>query len=313
MDIDHCAAEWIERRDFGHWSEKEQAELDAWLARSLAHRVAFVRLNSSWQRTSRLAALRGATSETPQQPPTELGLLHFLPRIAAGFAIVAAIGAGSAYYALRDNTTTYATTIGGREILSLADGSQIELNTDTVLRVSDHTDSREVWLDRGEAYFRIVHNAQRPFVVVAQGRHITDLGTEFTVRQEPGRVQISVLEGRVRLEEAAGSQKSPVLTAGDTAVATPENTLIRRKPTHQFTAELAWRRGMIIFDNVSLAAAAAEFNRYNRTQVIIDASAAQLKVAGTFPINGVKGFANLTRHVLGLHVETHGEKIAITR
>ncbi len=313
-DIETRAAEWIERRHFGQWSQDDQSQLDAWLAQAIAHRVAYVRLNSSWQRTGRLAALRGATPEAPPAPRPQQThtVFRFLPRIAAGFAVVAAVSAGAAYYALRDNTTTYATTVGGREILSLADGSQIELNTDTVLRVSNRSDAREVWLDKGEAYFRIVHNAARPFTVTAQGRRITDLGTEFTVRQEAGHLKIAVLEGSVRVEESAN--KSPVLTAGDTAIATRQTVSISRKTQHKLTTDLAWRRGMIVFDNVTLGEAAAEFNRYNRTQIVIaDPAAARMKIAGTFPINGVKGFSDLTRHVLGLHVETQGQEISISR
>jgi transmembrane sensor len=313
-DIDARAAEWIERRHFGQWNEDDQSQLEAWLAEAIANRVAYVRLNSSWQRTGRLAALRGAAPETPKAAPLQQTPhpFRFLPRIAAGFAIVAAVSAGVAYYAVRDNTTTYATTVGGREILSLADGSQIELNTDTVLRVSNRTGAREVWLDKGEAYFRIVHDAARPFTVTAQGRRITDLGTEFTVRQEAGRLKIAVLEGRVQVEESAN--KSPVLTAGDTAIATRETVSVSRKATRKLSTELAWRRGMIVFDNVTLGQAAAEFNRYNRTQIVIaDPAVARMKIAGTFPINGVKGFSDLTRHVLGLRVETHGQEISISR
>jgi len=309
-NIEAQAAEWIERRHFGQWSEEDQSQLDIWLAEAIAHRVAYVRLNSSWQRTGRLAALRGAAPEMPGGLSPQQGRhsFRFLPRLAAGLAIVAAV---STYYMLHNNTTTYATTVGGREILSLADGSQIELNTDTILRVSNRTGTREVWLDKGEAYFRIVHDAAHPFVVTAQGRRIVDLGTEFTVRRESDRLQISVVEGRVRMEE--GANKSPVLAAGDSAIATGSALSISRKDTRAISSDLAWRRGMIMFDNITLGEAAAEFNRYNRTQIVVDPAAAHMKVAGTFPINGVKGFSDLTRHVLGLRVETRGQEIIISR
>lgn len=310
-DIETCAAEWIERRHFGQWTEADQAQLDAWLGEAITHRVAFVRLNSSWQRTGRLVALRG-TAPGALRPKVDRNLFRFLSRVAAGFAVVAAVGSGGAYYLLRDNTTTYATTVGGREILSLTDGSQIELNTDTVLRVSNRTDHREVWLDKGEAYFRIVHDAAHPFTVTSQGRRITDLGTAFTVRRESDRLQIAVFEGRVQVE--AGTNKSPVLGAGDTAVATRDDVSISRQTPRKLATELAWRRGMVVFDNVTLGEAAAEFNRYNRIQIVIaDPATARMKIAGTFPINGVKGFSDLTRHVLGLRVETQGQQINISR
>lgn len=313
-DIEAHAAGWIERRHFGQWTKDDQSQLDDWLAEAILHRVAYVRLNSSWERTGRLAALRAASPETPStpRPKPPRNLFRFFPGFAAGIAIIAAVGAGFSYYISRENVTTYATTVGGREILSLADGSQIELNTDTILRVSNRTDAREVWLDRGEAYFHIVHDVSRPFTVMAQGRRITDLGTQFTVRQEVDHLKIAVFEGRVQLQES--SKKSPILSAGDTAIATSETVSVSRKATRKLSTELAWRRGMIVFDNVSLAEAAVEFNRYNHAQIVIaDAAVGRMTIAGTFPINGVKGFSDLTRHVLGLRVEAHDQKISISR
>lgn len=313
-DIEVRAAGWIEHRHFGNWTEEDQLQLDAWLAEAVLHRVAYVRLNSSWQRTGRLAALRATSPQTSSAPqPKQAGnLFSFLPRLVAGIAILVAIGVSSFYYMSRESFTTYATTVGGREILSLADGSQIELNTDSVLRVSNRTDVREVWLEKGEAYFRVVHDASRPFTVTAQGRHITDLGTEFTVRQETDHLKIAVFEGLVQVQE--NSNKSPILGAGDTAIATRETVSVSRKTAHKLSTELAWRRGMIVFDNVTLAEAAMEFNRYNHTQIVItDASVARMTIAGSFPINGVKGFSDLTRHVLGLRVETHNQEINISR
>jgi len=309
--IEAIAAEWIARRHFGVWEEADQAELDAWLTQDIAHRVAFVRLNSSWQRTGRLVALRSTSPEAPHKAGDKSWVRGFFPRVAAGLAMMALLGAGGAYFAFAEHTTTYSTTIGGREILRLADGSQIELNTDTVLRVSDRRDRREVWLDKGEAYFRITHDSTRPFTVTAQGQRIVDLGTEFVVRQEPDRVRVAVYEGHVRV--GADAKRSPVLNAGDIAVATQHGVSVARNAAPKAKTNLAWRRGMLVFDNVTLGDAAAEFNRYNHQQIVIaDPAVATLKVAGTFPINGTVGFSNLTRHVLGLRVETQGQVISIS-
>lgn len=309
-ETEAVAAEWIAHRHFGVWGEADQAELDAWLTQDIAHRVAFVRLSSSWQRTGRLAALRGAGPEAPHKAGDK-GWARVFSRTAAGLAITALLGAGGAYFAFAEHTTTYSTTIGGREILRLADGSQIELNTDTVLRVSNRRDRREVWLDKGEAYFRITHNSARPFTVTAQGQRIVDLGTQFVVRQEPDRVRVAVYEGRVRV--GADAKRAPVLNAGDIAVATLHGVSVARNAAPKAKTNLAWRRGMLVFDNVTLGDAAAEFNRYNHQQIVIaDPAVATLKVAGTFPINGTVGFSNLTRHVLGLRVETQGQVISIS-
>ncbi|HTO39539.1 MAG TPA: FecR domain-containing protein [Rhizomicrobium sp.] len=305
-DIETKAAAWIAHRHFGEWREADQTELEAWLAEDIAHRVAFVRLNSSWQRTGRLVALRGAAP----RKLADRNWLRLFSRLAAVLAVVALLGAGGAYFAAGDTITTYSTAVGGQETLRLADGSQIELNTDTVLRISNRRDRREVWLDKGEAYFRITHDDARPFIVTAQGQRIIDLGTRFVVRQNADRVRVAVYEGRVQMGDA---EKAPVLNAGDIAVATLQGISVARNVETNPNGDLAWRRGMLVFDNVTLGEAAAEFNRYNHNQIVIaDPSVAALKVAGTFPINGIAGFSNLTRHVLGLRVETQGQVISIS-
>lgn len=305
-EIEAKAAEWIARRHFGEWREADQAELEAWLGQDIAHRVAFVRLNSSWQRTGRLVALRGTA---PRKLADRNWLRHF-SRFAAVLAVVALLGVSGAYFAVTDTTTTYSTAVGGKETLRLADGSRIELNTDTVLRISNRRDRREVWLDKGEAYFHITHDAARPFIVTAQNQRIIDLGTQFVVRQSADRVRVAVYEGQVQMGDA---KEAPVLNAGDIAVATQQGISVARKVETNPNGDLAWRRGLLVFDNVTLGEAAAEFNRYNRNQIVIaDPSVAALKVAGTFPINGITGFSSLTRHVLGLRVETQGQVISIS-
>ena len=96
--------------------------------------------------------------------------------------------------------TIYATDIGGRKILSLSDGSKIELNTDTSLRIAKGSGGRRVWLDKGEAYFEINHNAAWPFIVTAGTHRVTDLGTKFTMHETGNWLEVALLEGSARLQ-----------------------------------------------------------------------------------------------------------------
>lgn len=66
--IERSAAAWLARRDAGRWSERDQAELEAWLAASTGHRVAFVRLEAAWRESDRLKAL-GAGMPAGVVPP----------------------------------------------------------------------------------------------------------------------------------------------------------------------------------------------------------------------------------------------------
>lgn len=313
-DIEAQAAQWIERRDFGGWTDADAAELDRWLDQSLTHRVAFDRLDLGWQQADRLTALRFGTpfQRTPSVKARPKPFFRSLAVAAAGSAI-----AFAGWYATSaERFTTYATSIGGREIVRLSDGSQIELNTDTAIRIADREDRREVWLDHGEAFFQVVHDAAHPFTVNAGDRRLVDLGTKFSVRRESQNLRVAVSEGGVRLETGKGQQTSEpvVLTSGQIATATPFGFSVRRESGPRLKDELAWRNGVLVFHRTRMAAAVATFNRYNRSQIVVDDPViANLEIGGTFPTTDVDGFAEVSRDVLHLRVVKDGNTIRISR
>jgi transmembrane sensor len=213
-------------------------------------------------------------------------------------------------------TQTYTTAVGGHDTLTLPDGSRIELNTDTAIRVADTANLRKIWLDKGEVYFQVVHNAARPFIVVAGDRRVTDIGTKFVMRRELGRLQVAVVDGRVRLD-AGGNipQSSPaVLSAGDAATVTESSLRLTRKPPHALESELGWLRGVFVFRHTTLADAAAEYNRYNAEKIMVsDAAVARLTISGTLPVNNVKAFTDVARNFFSLNVVRRGDEVVISR
>ena len=310
-DIEARAAAWLERRHFEAWSETDQAELASWLTESLAHRVAYVRLNTAWESTQRLAALR-QSEPIEIEPAGRFRSRLFKSAIAA--IVVTVSGVAAALFLSQPTGKTYATALGERETVTLADGSQIELNTNTVLRISSHSDRRIVSLEKGEAYFEVRHNAARPFIVVAGDRRVTDLGTKFFVRRDVGRLEIAVVEGRVQLDMAAKQARATLLNPGDAAIATAYSTSVIKSPAKKLANELGWRRGVLVFDNTTLADAAAEFNRYNSDRLVLaDAAAARLTIVGTFRTNDVATFADVVQDVLRLRVERRGGQTVISR
>jgi len=238
-------------------------------------------------------------------------------QLAAAAITVAVIGGGVAFLVSQPAKTTYATNVGDREVLSLADGSQIELNTDTVLRTAVTASRRTVWLEKGEAYFRVKHDVAHPFVVVAGNRQLTDLGTEFTVRRDSGRLQIAVVKGLVRLDDniAQHHEKSTrILKPGDVVVATNASVSISTKSSQELANELGWRRGVLIFNHTPLSEAANEINRYNAKKLVIaDPMAAQMKIGGTFPKNNVNAISAAVRELFGLRVKDRGDEIIVSR
>ena len=310
--INALASDWLQRQHFWDWSESDQAAPDVWLAESLAHRTAYWRVRSAWERSERLTALRHP------EPPAPAGkapwIRQILKRAMVVLAIIGVLGGGAAVMLSAPRGTVYATPVGGHKIITLADGSQVELNTDTSLKVDLTANRRTVSLVRGEAYFQIIHDATRPFVVVVAGNRVTDIGTRFLVRNEANRVVVTLVEGRARFDAGTDAAQSKLLSVGDVLVAANKSISVTKKSTPEIEDHLGWRQGVLVFDHTTLADAAAEFNRYNRGKLVIATSAAaRLTIDGTFPVNGVSAFTRVANAVFGLHVTARGEDTVISR
>ncbi len=305
------AGAWLERREFGIWGADDEAEFDAWLKASPSNAIAFLRVEQVWKRADRLRALNRPMRETRLMPQS--GTLSVLPKLAAACAVIAAIGFGA--YILGNGETAYETPIGIRKTISFADGSKVELNTDTLLRARVTGNGRTAELVKGEAFFQIQHDAVHPFVVMAAGYRVTDLGTKFLVRRDGARLEITLVEGSARVEAAEKDipAKPAVLMPGDMVVATAHSMTITKKTAPALANEMAWRRGMLIFNHATLEQAAAEFNRYNSQKLVIASpSVGRRTIGGTFPTSGVEEFAEVARGVFGLRVQTNGNDIVIS-
>ena len=312
-DIETSAATWIQRRYFWEWNEQDQADFNAWLAQSLAHRAAYLRLEAVWQRTERLVALRSQQTREVAEPKRDR-LRRLLTEMAIAFAVVGALGVGVTQFLNVPRVKTYQTTVGGHETLAFQDGSQIELNTDTVLRAAFNSGHRMVWLDKGEAYFQIVHDSKHPLVVMAAGHRVTDIGTKFLVRRDSDRLEVELVEGRAGFDTSESAAASRTLNPGDVVVASGNSVSFRKKTTQALSDELGWQHGVLVFHHATLAEAAAEFNRYNdRKLVIADAASARLTIVGTFRTNDLPGFIDVSQSIFGLRIEKRGDETVISR
>lgn len=310
-DIEAIAAQWLERRDGEGWSDAQSAEFEAWLGQSHAHRAAYWRLKAAWSQAERLVALKSASPErsAPATPRSRMRPLMF--RAAAAFALVAMVGIAAKIYFAEPAPRLYTTAVGERKTLTLGDGSQIELNTDTRLRIAAGN-TRKVWLDHGEAFFQIKHDEAHPFFVVAGTHRVVDLGTKFLIRQDSARTEVALMEGSARFESERA--KPAILMPGDVAYATADQLSVTKRPERAIVNALGWRHGVIIFDRTTLADAAAELNRYNTKQIVIlDPAAARLTIHGRFPSNDTAAIVNVAQDVFGLRVETRGNEILISR
>lgn len=314
-EVDAQAMDFILQRHLDTWTENDQAEFDKWFSQSIAHKAAYWRLNSVWSRADRLSALRPLVPQRREAESTRRKGLF--PKVAAALVVLAGAAGAAGYLMPASNVAVYETAVGGHKNLTLADGTRIELNTNTVLRADVNEKRRTVELVRGEALFHVKHDAAHPFVVIASQHRIIDLGTSFVVRESKDRVEVALLEGRARLEST--DTQSPVkrvaiLTPGDEAVATPERIFVRRKPTSEIHDELGWRRGILVFRSSTLAEVAAEYNRYNTQKIVItDDVAATRTMSATLPANDLGTFARIARNFLGLHVRETKDEIVISQ
>lgn len=316
-DIEQDAVAWLIQREDGNWSDREQAALDAWLDQSLAHKAAFWRLEHGWREADRVRAL-GLPS--PKAGAQRFGFTSWRFALPVAASLIGVISLTVAELAPRHPVVSaadqrFTTSVGGRSIVPLVDGSKIELNTATVLRTAVTERHREVWLDHGEAYFQIAHRDGRPFIVHAGSRTITVLGTKFSVRRDGDKVTVSVIEGRVEVQDAERPEAVPaaILTAGDVAIARGPSTLLAAKSEELVKSTLAWRDGILNFDRTSLSDAVTEFNRYNIKQIeITDQEAGGIRIGGTFQASNVDAFVRLLHEAYGLRVDSDGATIKIS-
>ncbi len=342
-EIEHTAAAWIARRDAGDWSDRDQRELEAWLTASVAHQVAYLRLDAAWRRSDRLKALgagvpagvvppRGRWATAPlgsvaepaprasrktSPPPTQAtAWRRALPRllaVAASLALLAWLALG--WQRVPVQRMAWHTAIGELRVAALPDGSSATLSSDSRIVVAMSRSERRIELEQGEAFFNVARDPARPFTVEAGGRRVTAVGTRFDVRRDASAVRVVVTHGLVRLQADgpdAGRRPTTLLPAGSVALANDAGVEVSTVPLPQAEAYLSWRDGFLSFHDTPLAAAAAEFNRYStRKLVVADPGVGAMRVGGNFRWSNVDGFVRLLTQAFPVTAERKGQDIVL--
>lgn len=212
--------------------------------------------------------------------------------------------------------TVHRTAVGQVDSVSLSDGSRVILAPGSELAVSGTygTGPREVRLT-GQAWFDVVHDDARPFVVRTQGAEVRDVGTKFTVNdREASRVLVSVHEGAVLLRASAQPAESGVLLhQGDEA--TVEGGAVASTSRGTLAPDAAsWVTGVLHFRDVSLAEVSRALQAWYGLEVrITDPSLREAKV--TIDVNA--GSLGSVGQELGLAVggavRVSGDTVVISR
>ena len=215
----------------------------------------------------------------------------------------------------------YATRHGEQMTQRLSDGSVLHLNTDTSVRVLYGAARREVRIERGQAEFEVVHQASRPFHVIAGSAEVVDVGTTFDVYLRPDATVVTVVEGRVSvgrspLLDSPGTPRAPVaplyVDAGQ------QVRVVGGEPSSPLSVDArrvtAWERGQLPFEQTPLEEVVAELNRYGATPIEIETpSLRTLAISGVFAADDTESFIAFLRSLDGVQVEVTATRIRVYR
>ena len=227
--------------------------------------------------------------------------------IAAGILILAAGG----LFAWMRQPDIYTTRAGERRIVTLADGSQVALDSRSEVSVRYSTHARELTLTQGQARFDVAHDIERPFSVTADGHRVIATGTSFNVDLFGPSLLVTLIEGRVVVSSATSWTNLTkvdiplariTLDAGEQIVFSPQAT---PKVAHVNLGQTtAWENGEVVSENDSLTTVVARINRYARDPVVIaDTETGELHISGVSHTGDVEGFVNTIVEYLPVRAE----------
>jgi transmembrane sensor len=357
------ACEWFIECRAGDLDNAARAEFDRWLRKSSEHQGAYLEISAIWNEgptldpanrwdLDKLIAQAAedpaniiawertrSTSHTPQSLPNrteanERTMAAILPARTGRrrpFAIAASILLATAALATYIFTSSgvYATAVGEQRSLALSDGSTVQLNSLSKIRIRYGKHDRTVDLLQGQALFHVAKDAARPFIVDIGQTRVRAVGTQFDVYRKTDGTIVTVVEGRVAIlkegppsgpkhegkpglrDLAPGAQLADFaqqegegaifLTAGEQITVSPKAA---RKTLHpNLAGATSWTQRQLVFDSASFADVAEEFNRYNKRQLVIDASALDtLHISGVFSSTDPASLIRFLRDRPGLRV-----------
>ena len=351
LALERAAAEWALRLQRG-LRDDEQREFEAWLQCDPRHAAIFAEMDETSRlldqlRDPALAGTDVAPSEAlfTADAPTAPGRRRWLAPIAlaaAAVVMMAGIFSVKLRTARENYSASLATELGASRTMEMPDGTVLRLNTDSVVEVAYTASERRVRLKRGEAFFSVAKNPQRPFWVDVGTVSVRAVGTAFNVRFRTHSVEVLVKEGKVSVNraatappaaaavatpaaagaEAGDSAPAHLLVAGEQATVSlpvkdasePPRILVAAVAAQRLESTLAWQKGRLEFTDTPLTDVVAEFNRYNRHQLSIgDPSLGAEPFGGTFAPQGYEAFLEVLEQSFGITGERRGNETILRR
>jgi len=329
------AAEWFVRFCEREVDASGLEAFDRWLRTSPQHVRAYLRISALWDSAGTMAT-EANVEELVQRAVSERNVLA-LPadetqskilsarransrhqpawrswRVAAACLLFGvAIAAGVGWQLTR--TPTYQTGAAEERTVRLPDGSTVQLNARSRIKLYFTTGERAIDLVEGQALFSVASNPKRPFVVRSEAARVRAVGTRFDVYRKSSGMVVSVLEGQVAIrtnssaDAVRGGESRVLVSAGEQAIVTSTD------PTRVYRANVsaatAWTEGKVIFDSLPLRDVVAEFNRIGLRRIVIeDQSCLDRRISGVFPAADPSFLVEFLRQRFGLTVtETEAE------
>jgi transmembrane sensor len=296
------AIDWLLLIHSENCTETEHYAFNAWLEESVKHRQAFDMAQAQWEWMEQFKAMsfpaRDAALRYRDKSPRRLFIFSTAASLllALGFAAFMPNGFIGIPH-------TYVAEKGARQTITLVDGSSIELNTESEVRVHFNRWQRNVDMIKGEAFFTVTHDAERPFEVRAGSGRIRDIGTAFEVYIKPEQVIVAVQEGIIEVQTTNKLE----LTAGQ-QLAFNDNGEFQALQNQDVAGLTAWRQGNLVFRNRRLDEVLAEVGRYHDTRIRLqNETLEKLRISGTFHTAELDNTLNAITIILPVNIDHVGE------
>lgn len=293
------AVSWFTRLQNRSVTTGELNEFAQW-RRSRANAAAYQEVEKLWADSARLSSDPDILAALEQGRPDgeALRLPPSIRRFAVVLAAVAAL-VTLGFFAIGAflPTPKYRTAIGETSVAKLEDGSRIQLDTDSSLTSDFRKNVRHVSLVRGQAYFDVAHDPQRPFVVdVGQDATVTALGTSFDVQRLNDRSRVYLASGSVVIKR--GAETLATLKPGERV---EFKSVGPASPVDRSVATLTgWRERRLSFDETPLGEAVTDMNRYTKSPIVLSSAAGRTALmSGEFSVDDPDGFVGAINALFG--------------
>jgi transmembrane sensor len=328
--IEEQTSIWVFRHDRG-LTAAEQDDFLQWLAEDSRHGECFASQRQDWERLDVLAEWRPEFSAHPNPdllaPPAQRRRWLW-PAISLAAAASIALGV----FLVHPKSETWIAnplqekTIAGIRQHVFEDGSIAELNRGAELVVLYTPGERRVRLERGEAYFTVAKDRERPFLVNANGVEVRAVGTAFNVRIDTTEVEVLVRQGTVKVaatepeSTTAPAEADPATVTASERIVVSLAALAAPNQVASVTAEemerrLAWQPKLLDFSGALLSDIVEEFNRRNAPieLVIDDAALAELQLSATLRSDNITGLLRFLESGFGIQAERTGNTIRLRK